>query len=50
MLRLRLALINAGYWLRPFDMVLDRRRWRWTEPGCVTSRREFARAVHRERP
>ena len=23
-----------GYWLRPYDLHLDDRRWRWTESGC----------------
>lgn len=26
---LRHAAVMAGYWLRPYDMVADRRRWRW---------------------
>lgn len=30
---------RLGYWLRPFDQHLDRRRWRWQTPGCVQSRR-----------
>lgn len=47
MLRLRLALIEAGYWLRPFDMHLDRRRWRWSTPGCVRSRRELRAILKR---
>lgn len=25
----RWALESAGYWLRPYDMLADRRRWRW---------------------
>lgn len=20
---------SAGYWIRPYDMIADRRRWRW---------------------
>lgn len=23
--------MKAGYWLRPFDMLADKRRWRWQE-------------------
>jgi hypothetical protein len=23
------AVVRAGYWLRPYDMLADRRRWRW---------------------
>ena len=25
----RHAAVMAGYWLRPYDMLADRRRWRW---------------------
>ncbi len=25
----RWALIRIGYWIRPYDMLLDRRRWAW---------------------
>lgn len=24
-----LWMTRLGYWLRPFDMIADRRRWRW---------------------
>lgn len=30
--RVRHALVMAGYWVRPFDMLADRRRWRWQRP------------------
>lgn len=25
----RHAAVMVGYWFRPYDMVADRRRWRW---------------------
>jgi hypothetical protein len=40
-----LWLIRLSYWVRPFDTSLDARRWRWSTPGCVRSRRIFQRAV-----
>jgi hypothetical protein len=33
---LRHAGVMAGYWLRPYDGHLDRRRWRWQRRGCPT--------------
>lgn len=30
---LRWALAIPGYWLRPYDMLLDARRWRWQPRG-----------------
>lgn len=36
---LRHRLIMLGYWIRPMDMMLDARRWRWQESGCAASRR-----------
>lgn len=30
----RHALTTAGYWIRPYDMLADNRRWRWTPPTC----------------
>lgn len=27
------ALVMLGYWVRPYDMHLDRRRWRWERSG-----------------
>lgn len=23
---------SVGYWIRPYDMLADRRRWRWQKP------------------
>jgi hypothetical protein len=25
--------VQLGYWVRPFDMIADRRRWRWQRPA-----------------
>lgn len=30
---LRWALARIGYWIRPYDAVLDDRRWRWQPTG-----------------
>lgn len=32
-IEVRHGLIMAGYWVRPYDMLLDRRRWRWQPAG-----------------
>lgn len=24
---------QAGYWVRPYDQIADRRRWRWQRPA-----------------
>lgn len=29
----RRARTAAGYWIRPYDQLLDRRRWRWQPDG-----------------
>jgi len=26
---LRWAFVSVGYWIRPYDMLADRRRWFW---------------------
>ena len=33
MITLRVIATEAGYWLRPYDQSLDRRRWRWQARG-----------------
>lgn len=30
---LRAVLCQAGYWVRPYDMLADRRHWRWQRPA-----------------
>jgi hypothetical protein len=25
--------IDLGYWIRPYDMLADRRHWRWQRPA-----------------
>lgn len=36
----RHALVMAGYWIRPYDDILDARRWRWQPRGrCQWSQR-----------
>jgi hypothetical protein len=27
--------VRFGYWVRPYDPVLDARRWRWEPSGCA---------------
>lgn len=38
---------RLGYWLRPYDAHLDRRRWRWAQSGCAQSREWWAQHGHR---
>lgn len=30
----RHLLVALGYWMRPYDMLADRRRWRWQRPAA----------------
>jgi hypothetical protein len=30
---IRALLVAAGYWIRPYDLVADRRHWRWQHPA-----------------
>ena len=32
---------SAGYWIRPYDMLADARRWRW-QPRAKCGRQAFA--------
>jgi len=37
----RARLVDLGYWIRPFDMLADRRRWRW-QPTAPCGRQKWA--------
>lgn len=39
----RRVLTRVGYWLRPYDAVLDGRRWRWKPSGCRQQREHLSR-------
>lgn len=36
--RVSQAITNLGYWLRPYDQLLDARRWRWQKSGHEQNR------------
>jgi len=42
----RHAVVMAGYWIRPYDMFADRRRWRW-QPPEVCQFRDQAEVLRR---
>lgn len=48
--RLRTEAVHAatmvGYWLRPYDMLADERRWAWQPPTCCTCGRPAYRRTH----
>lgn len=41
---------SLGYWIRPYDMMLDARRWRWQESGCLRSHRFVRDVLNQEMP
>lgn len=43
---LRYAAQSIGYWIRPYDMLADRRRWRWQPPTCCWCGRPAYRWTH----
>lgn len=47
---LRAVAVYVGYWVRPYDMLADRRRWVWQRPqrcGCVILPESEARELQR---
>jgi hypothetical protein len=40
------ALASLGYWIRPYDMLSDRRRWVWQPRTCCTCGRPAYRRTH----
>jgi hypothetical protein len=34
MIEIRYWLVCVSYWIRPYDICLDARRWRWQRRGC----------------
>jgi hypothetical protein len=36
------AVVRVGYWIRPYDMLADARRWFWQRRSCCRCGRRHA--------